>query len=119
MIRSGNESKIEDSLKNNEFKIVGTSKSPLYLSAQRQLSSVDNGSVKGFVFILPDVFKSEVYSEIYVSTQSSESENSLSLNEEYKNIIEIIEKNLKSIGVLRGEAKKNHPRMEKLSLTQV
>ena len=70
VLKSGNDSNIEDSLKNNEFKIVGTAKSPLYVSAQRQLSSVGNGSVRGFVYILPEVFKSEVYTEIYVRTNN-------------------------------------------------
>jgi putative ABC transport system permease protein len=52
VLKSGNDSNIEDSLKNTEFKIVGTAQSPLYVSVQRQLSSVGNGSVKGFVYKL-------------------------------------------------------------------
>ncbi|MHC1685108.1 MAG: FtsX-like permease family protein [Clostridiaceae bacterium] len=103
VLQSGNDSDISDNLENNEFTIVGTAKSPLYLSAQRQLSSVGNGSVRGFVYILPEVFKSEVYSEIYVRTDTSESENSLSYNESYKNVIEGLEENLKGIGTVRGE----------------
>ena len=50
---------------------MGTAESPLYVSDQRQLSSVGNGTVRGFVYILPEVFKSEVYTEIYVRTDSS------------------------------------------------
>ena len=103
LLKSGNDSNIQDSLKNNEFEIVGTAESPLYVSAQRQLSSVGNGSVRGFVYILPSVFKSDVYTEMYVRTKSNESENSLLDNESYNNINESIEKSLKELGILRGE----------------
>jgi len=91
-LKSGNDSNIQDSLKNNEFKIVGTAESPLYVSAQRQLSSVGNGHVSGFVYILPSVFKSDVYTEIYVRTKSNESENSLLDNESYSNTNASIER---------------------------
>ena len=101
-IQSGNNSEIEDSLKNNEFEIVATANSPLYISRQRQLSSVGNGSVKGFMYILQDVFKSDVYTELYVKTDISESKNSLIYNEDYKNSNKSIEENLKSLGVKRS-----------------
>jgi putative ABC transport system permease protein len=103
VIKSGNESNIQDNLKNNEFEIVGTAGSPLYISEQRQLSSVGNGSVKGFVYILPSVFKNDVYTEIYVRTKSIESENSLLDNESYINANKSIEKALKDLGASRGE----------------
>lgn len=103
VLSSGTDESIMDSLKNNEFKIVGTAQSPLYISAQRQLSSVGNGSVRGFVYILPEVFKSEVFTEIYVRTNSHQSKNSMLNNEEYKNTIEGIESSLKAIGESRGE----------------
>jgi putative ABC transport system permease protein len=103
VLQSGNESKLEDSLKNVEFKIVGTAESPLYISQQRQLSSVGNGSVRGFAYILPEVFKSEVFTEIYVQTEGAESDKSLLDNENYKKANESIEKALKAMGTVRGE----------------
>lgn len=102
-LKSGNENKLEDSLNNCSFTIVGTAKSPLYISAQRQLSSVGNGSVRGFVYILPEVFKSEVYTEIYVRTEGEESKNSLLKNEEYNSRNEAVETALKDIGISRGD----------------
>jgi putative ABC transport system permease protein len=102
VLKSGDDSNIEDDLKNTEFKIVGTAESPLYVSAQRQLSSVGNGSVRGFVYILPEVFKSEVYTEIYVRTDNTESKVSLLDNESYKTHNESIEKALKDLGLTRN-----------------
>lgn len=103
VLKSGNDSNLGDSLKNTEFKIVGTALSPLYASEQRQLSSVGNGSVKGFVYILPEVFKSEVYTEVYVRAGSNQSKNSLMDNEGYKKYIESIKKALTDIGPSRNE----------------
>lgn len=103
VLKLGNDKSIEDSLKNTEFKIVGTAKSPLYVSEQRQLSSVGNGTVRGFVYILPEVFNSEAYTEIYVRTDNTESKNSLLNNGSYKESISNIEKALKNLGVSRNE----------------
>ncbi|WP_242851586.1 ABC transporter permease [Clostridium sp. DMHC 10] len=97
-IKSGNDTNIKDSLKEDKFKIVGTAKSPLYFSTQRQLSSVGDGSVKGFIYILPEVFKSEVYTEVYVTTDKDETKNSLMHNDEYKEANNYIEKDLKNLG---------------------
>ena len=102
-LKSGRDTKIDDDLKNSTFKIVGTALSPLYLSAQRQLSSVGNGSIKGFIYILPDVFKSEVFTEIYVKSNIKESKDSLLFNEDYKKTSESIKQNLKDIGAIRNK----------------
>lgn len=107
VLKSGNDSKIEDTLKNSEFQIVGSAESPLYVSAQRQLSSVGNGSVRGFVYILPDVFKSDIYTEMYVKLSGDETKNSLLNNEIYKKSIESAETNFKNLGVKIGETRYN------------
>jgi len=102
-LQSGNDKDLKDTLKKTEFTIVGTSKSPLYVSEQRQLSSVGNGSVRGFVYIQPQVFKNEEFSEIYVRCQSDVSKNSLLNNDKYKETVDVIESSLKTLGVQRAE----------------
>lgn len=97
MLKSGNGNNIENTLKNTEFIIVGTAKSPLYVSDQRQLSSVGDGTIRGFIYILPQVFKSEVYTEIYVRTDAKWSDSSLLNNESYKESIKDVENALKNI----------------------
>ncbi|GFP76007.1 ABC transporter permease [Clostridium fungisolvens] len=104
-LQSGNDTNIEDKLNNTEFEIVGSAKSPIYASGQRQLSSVGNGSVRGFVYILPEVFKSEVFTEIYVRAESAESKNSLLNNEKYKEVISSLEKDFKTLGLKRSEVR--------------
>jgi putative ABC transport system permease protein len=103
VLQSGNDKNISDSIKNNEFVIVGSCESPLFVSVQRQLSSVGNGSVKGFVYILPGVFDLDVYTEIYVRTKDYLSENSMKDYDNYKINADIMEKNLKSLSLIQSE----------------
>ena len=102
-LSSGNDTNLEERMEITEFEVVGTAQSPLYVSGQRALSSVGSGTVRGFVYILPEVFKQEVYTEIYVKTDSEDSNNSLLDNDTYKKTSEIIEKKLKSLGEVRRE----------------
>ena len=97
-LKSGNENDLEDDLKETKFKIVGTANSPIYLSQQRPISSVGNGNVRGFIYVLPEIFKSEVYTEVYAKTESNQSKDSVLNNEEYKNYTKNIETELKNIG---------------------
>ena len=106
-LSSGNDINISDNLSNNQFKIVGTAQSPLYVSAQRQLSSVGNGSVKGFVYILPTIFKSTVYTEIYLRTANAISDTSLLNNESYKSSSDALAENLKNLGIIRSHVRYN------------
>lgn len=104
-LKSGKEGSLLDNLKNTRFKIVGTAQSAMYISAQRQLSSVGSGTVRGFVYILPEVFKSEVYTEMYVKLSNSASLSSLEKNDEYKKAVSGIEANLKELGRVRSKVR--------------
>lgn len=106
-IKSGGDKDLGESLENTEFKIVGTAKSPLYISAQRQLSSVGNGTVRGFVYVIPEVFKSEVYTEVYAKAESAKSDASMLESEEYSSYIGGIEKELEILGKSRSETRYN------------
>lgn len=97
VLKSGNDNNIENALKNIEFTIVGTAKSPLYVSDQRQLSSVGDGTVRGFVYILPQVFKSDVFTEVYATTDDKWADSSLLNNESYKESIAKIKETLKEL----------------------
>lgn len=55
-----------DSLNYGKFKIVGTVYSPLYVNFERGTTSIGNGSVSGFVYMLPEAFNMSRYSEIYI-----------------------------------------------------
>lgn len=83
-LSSGTDRSMDEKLNRNTFVIVGAAQSPLFVSVQRQISAVGNGSVRGFVYLLPEVFKSEVYTELYVKLDGGASEQSLLNPKAYK-----------------------------------
>ncbi len=70
-VDTGTEEKISDLLSEDEFTIVGVGSTSYYLSFQRGSSSIGNGDVNSFVVVLPEVFKQEAYSTIYVSVEGA------------------------------------------------
>ncbi len=50
----------------DEYKIVGVVESPLYIQFERGNSALGNGKVSGFVYLLPEGFRSDAYTEVYV-----------------------------------------------------
>ena len=49
-----------------EYKIVGIVNSPLYIQFERGNSSIGSGKVSGFMYLLPEGFDSDAYTELYV-----------------------------------------------------
>jgi putative ABC transport system permease protein len=70
-VSSGTEKDISDTLKRNEFTIVGIGSTSYYLSFQRGSSSIGSGDVNSFVVVLPEVFKQEVYTTVYVTIEDA------------------------------------------------
>ena len=56
-----------DGLSNLEYKIVGLVNSPRFISYERGSTTVGDGNLSGFVYVLKDAFDSEVYHEIVLS----------------------------------------------------
>lgn len=57
----------EDALAVEEFTIVGTANSPLYLSTDRGTSSLGTGRVNGFVLLPAGAFAMETYTDAYLT----------------------------------------------------
>lgn len=57
----------EDALAVEEFTIVGTANSPLYLSTDRGTSSLGTGSVNGFALLPKGAFDMETYTDAYLT----------------------------------------------------
>ncbi|MGM9653409.1 MAG: FtsX-like permease family protein [Eubacteriales bacterium] len=51
----------------SEYTVVGLANSPYYLNYERGTTSLGNGSVACFVYIPPEGFSSEVFTEIYIT----------------------------------------------------
>lgn len=55
-----------DNFKYTEYTITGIAQSPVYAQFERGTTSLGNGSVSGFFYLLPEGFATEYYTEIYV-----------------------------------------------------
>lgn len=55
-----------DSLAGKSFKVVGTVRSPMFINIERGTTSIGNGTVSGFVYMLPEAFHKDCYAEIYI-----------------------------------------------------
>ncbi|MBQ8823548.1 MAG: ABC transporter permease [Lachnospiraceae bacterium] len=49
-----------------EYKIVGVVNSPLYIQFERGNTSLGNGTVTGYAYLLPEGYDTEVFTEVYV-----------------------------------------------------
>ncbi|MBO5069331.1 MAG: FtsX-like permease family protein [Roseburia sp.] len=67
-----------------EYVITGTVRSPLYIQFERGTTSLGNGKVSGFMFLLPEGFAEDYYTEIYVAFDH----NFAMYSDEYKEYID-------------------------------
>ncbi len=97
-LNSGNESDINDSLTTNEYEVVGIVKTPYYLSNQIGNSSIGNGTVKTYMFINEFDFKSEIYTDIYVTVKDAKALDSY--DEKYFDVTDKVKESIESISNL-------------------
>lgn len=64
---SGTDTPLSDQLQTVEYTVVGIVKTPYYLSLAKGSSTIGNGEIASFVMIPEEDFKSEVYTEIFVT----------------------------------------------------
>ncbi|MBQ9609375.1 MAG: FtsX-like permease family protein [Lachnospiraceae bacterium] len=65
-VSEANEESTLDVLVYREFTVVGYANSSYYINFERGSTSIGNGSVSGFIYITPEAFDSDVYTEIFV-----------------------------------------------------
>lgn len=54
-------------LKEKNLTIVGIADSPLYLNYERGTTSLGNGAVKAFLYVLPEAFSENYFTELYLT----------------------------------------------------
>ncbi len=76
---------LSDSLKNDEYEIVGIVSSPMYIGYERDKTNVGNGSVDSNIFIIEEDFVSDYYTELYVTLNGASDYDPFS--DEYKSFV--------------------------------
>ena len=55
-LKSGTEDPVSDTLKTEEYKVVGTGNSPCYISFGRGMTTIGSGSISGFLVVPEETF---------------------------------------------------------------
>lgn len=85
LIEPDESKELSESLKNDEYEIVGIVSSPMYIGYERDKTNVGNGSVDSNIFIIEEDFTSDYYTDLYVTLNGAE--NYEPFSDDYKNYI--------------------------------
>ena len=78
-----------------EYTVVGTGRSPLYISFNRGSTTLGTGEVNGFGYVLPEDFDQEIYTQIYVTVHGAKG--LTSYTDGYENLIAKIKDRVENI----------------------
>ena len=78
-----------------EYTLVGTGRSPLYISFNRGNTTLGTGEVNGFGYVLPEDFDQEIYTQIYVTVHGAKG--LTSYTDGYENLIAKIKDRVENI----------------------
>lgn len=82
-------------LATTEYTVVGTGRSPLYISFNRGNTTLGTGEVNGFGYVLPEDFDQEIYTQIYVTVHGAKG--LTSYTDGYENLIAKIKDRVENI----------------------
>lgn len=91
----------KDQLKTTSFKVVGTVTSPMYISFERGTTTVGNGKLDAFSYIIDEDFSVERYTELYVRLENSK--NLSPFTDEYKELIDEYKEKIEKVSDKRIE----------------
>ena len=92
-------------LKNNELQIVGTVKSPMYISSDRGTTKLGSGVINYYLYVHPDNINANIYTNIYLTVQGAK--DLKTYNDDYEDLIEEAEDEIEKIADARKEARYN------------
>lgn len=95
----------EDFFKTKELKIVGTVKSPLYISRSRGTTSLGSGTIDYCAYVMEDNITSDYYTEIYATVKNAKKLNTCS--SEYEKLIDNVVEKIEDIKEERQNARYN------------
>lgn len=90
------------SVKNEKVKIVGTIRSPLYLSKERGTTNLGTGSIDFYIYMKDTNIISDYYTEVYLSINTNKKVYSNEYKDEVSKVIEEIKKISKERIIIRN-----------------
>ena len=89
------DTEVTEELTQSTFQIVGSVSSPEYISFSRGSSMIGNGSVSGFISVLPESFQMDAYTEISIQVKGAKEETAFT--KEYDNLVDETKKKVEAI----------------------
>lgn len=86
---------LADTLKNDRFTVVGFVNSAYYISFSLGSSSMGNGTVSHYMYVMPSAFSSEAYTDLYLSVAGAREQDCFS--DEYKENVDAVIDSLESL----------------------
>lgn len=108
-VDAGNED-LDTKLERTEYTVVGVVHNANYCSFEREPASVGNGTVELVMYLLPEDFAYEAYTEVYVTAEGALEQNSL--QDEYTATVETVQANVEAIQQARCDARYEEIRAE-------
>ena len=104
-LSSGNEDKLDNSLKETEYTVVGYVQTPYYLSHEKGNSSIGSGVVSGAIMVPQDDFKTEVFTEIFLTVKGAKALDTYS--DKYFDLVESVTDEIEGIKDIRADERYN------------
>ena len=89
----------------DSFTVVGVVSSPLYISFQRGNTTLGDGSLRYYLYLHPNAYKLDIYTDVYVLMDGSHS--MYNLMEDYYTAADGWRRDIEQVGVKRVQAKKD------------
>lgn len=87
--------KLKDNVKTAEYKIVGTVRTPYYLSISYGSSTIGNGSVELYMYVMPENFCQEVYTDVYLTVKGAKELSAFS--DQYKEKVNLVKDSIENL----------------------
>lgn len=105
-ISSGTDKDVKESLKHDEFEIVGIVETPYYLSYEKGSSPIGGGKVSSYILIPESDFTLPAYTEIFLTVKGAKELSSYS--KDYENVIDGLSNDMEILGEERATLRYNH-----------
>lgn len=92
-------------LKTNDLQIVGTVRSPMYISTDRGTTKFGSGVINYYLYVSPDNINANIYTNIYLTVNGAK--DLKCYDDKYKDLIKQAEDEIEKIADARKEARYN------------
>ena len=99
-LSSGTDEDILDTLKREEYTVVGLVNTPYYLSFERGTTNIGTGQIDSFLVIPEDEFQLSVYTDVYLTVKGAREV--LTYDDEYDELLDPIQQKLEDVGEIRA-----------------